>query len=392
MIQRPLLLKQILDALSWSRVVSLTGPRQCGKTTIARQIVPYDSPAYFDLEDYRHVQRLENPMEALARLEGIVIIDEIHRRPELFPVLRVLADRDPLPAKFLVLGSSSFALQKQASESLAGRIARIEMRGFSLSELGTTSMHRHWLRGSFPRSYLAENDEVSDAWRREFLHTFLERDVPQFGFAIPASTLGRFWAMVAHSHGQIWNGAQLSQSLGVSQPSVRRYLDLLTDLYMIRQLPAYHANIKKRQVRSPKILFRDSGMLHHMLGIRTERDLYMHPKYGASWEGYAIEEVLAIAEPDEAYYWAAQREGEIDLVLRKNGRTIGVECKCADAPSLTPSLQIASRDLELDRIVVVYPGEQRYSLADGIDVVPLAQVVGREMGQEPFALFGSAIV
>jgi len=374
MIVRQHLFDQIQGVLARSRVVGLLGPRQCGKTTLARRIVPPDSLNYFDLEDPRHLQRLEHPMNALESLRGVVVIDEVQRRPELFQALRVLADRVPQPAKFLVLGSSAPDLLRQTSESLAGRIARVTMGGFSLADVGLENRERHWLRGGYPLSFLAEGDGQSAAWRRDFAQTFLERDVPQFGFSIPAAALGRFWTMVAHYHGQVWNGAEAARSLGIGQSLVRRYLDLLSDLFMIRQLPAWHANLKKRQVKAPKIFFRDSGLLHHFLGIRSEIELLSHPKCGASWEGYVIEEVLRVAAPDEAYFWGTHQGAEIDLVMIKDGRMLGVECKRVDAPRLTPSMRIALDDLKLERLVVVYPGSLRYSLADRVEAVPLAAV------------------
>ncbi len=375
MLERPQLLERVKRTLEWSRVVSLLGPRQCGKTTLARLIVERDSPNYFDLEDARHLQRLEQPMQALAGLTGTVVLDEVQRRPELFPTLRILADRLPLPARYLVLGSSSPALLRQTSESLAGRIARVAMSGFSLEEVGHAEQRRHWLRGGFPLSFLANDDTLSAEWRRNFIQTFLERDVPQFGVVIPATTLARFWTMVAHYHGQIWNASQLAQALNIAQSTARRYLDLLSDLFMIRQLPPWHANLKKRQVKSPKLYFRDTGLLHLLLGIHTERDLLTHPKCGASWEGYVVEELLRTVDPQEAFFWATHQGAEIDLVLVKDGRLLGVECKMADAPRLTPSIRIALNDLKVERIAVVYPGSQRYQLANNVEVVPLTAAI-----------------
>lgn len=361
-------------ALERSRVVALLGPRQCGKTTLARQIVPAESANYFDLEDPRHITRLAEPMSALENLRDVVVIDEVQRRPELFPVLRVLADRTPLPARFLILGSASPSLLRQSSESLAGRIERVPMGGLTLAEVGLAAQPQHWLRGGFPRSFLAD-DEASFRWRQEFVMTFLERDVPQLGFAAPALTLHRFWSMVAHYHGQIWNAAAPARSLGIGETTVRRYLDLLNDLFMVRQLPAWHANLKKRQVKSPKVYFRDTGLLHHLLGIRDEGELERHPKGGASWEGYVVEETLKAAEPDAAYFWATHQGAEIDLVLHKQGRLYGVECKRVDAPTLTPSMRIALEDLKLEQIAVVYPGARRYELHERVQAVPLAGLV-----------------
>lgn len=375
MIPRDQLTEQVRRALGRSQVVAVLGPRQCGKTTLARQFVSPDAPGYFDLENPRDLARLAEPMSALENLRGIVVIDEVQRRPDLFPVLRVLADRVPLPARFLVLGSASPLLLRQSSESLAGRLERVAMGGFSLTETGLDTQRKHWLRGGFPRSYLAEDDEASFHWRREFVQTFLERDVPQFGFTVPAFTLYRFWSMVAHYHAQVWNSAEPARALGISETSVRRYLDLLTELYMVRQIPAWHANLKKRQVKSPKVCFCDSGLLHHLLGIRDERDLESHPKCGASWEGYVVEEVLRAVEPEAAYFWATHQGAEIDLVLVKRGRMYGVECKRVDAPTFTPSMRIALKDLALERIAVVYPGPSRYVLADRVEAVPLGSVL-----------------
>ena len=362
-------------ALKRSRVVALLGPRQCGKTTLARQFVPSDSLNYFDLEDPASLARLSEPDTALRPLKGLVVIDEIQRRPDLFPMLRVLADRWPLPARFLILGSASPDLLKQSSESLAGRLETVPLEGFRLADLGAVAQTRHWLRGGFPLSYTPRVESSSLAWRRQFLQTFLERDLPQLGVTIPAVALRRFWNMVAHYHGQIWNAAELARALAVNESTVRRYLDLLTGVFMVRQLPPWFENLGKRQVKAPKVYVRDSGLLHALLGIPNQRDLEHHPKVGASWEGYAVEEVLKALRPDDAYYWATHNGAEIDLMLFKNGRRIGVECKRADAPTLTPSMRIALADLKLDELHVVYPGVKRYTLAKKVEVVPLAELV-----------------
>ncbi|MBM3892090.1 MAG: ATP-binding protein [Verrucomicrobia bacterium] len=374
MIERPDIISRIQAALKRSRVVALLGPRQCGKTTLARQLVDVESPNYFDLEDPRHLSRLEHPMVALESLKDIVVIDEVQRRPELFPVLRVLADRTPLPAKFLILGSASPALLRQTSESLAGRLEQVPISGFSLAEVGLDAEPRHWLRGGFPLSFLAADDADSFRWRQNLIQTFLERDIPQLGFAIPATALLRFWTMLAHYHGQIWNAAEPARSLSLGQTTVRRYLDLLSDLFMVRQLQPWHANLKKRQVKAPKIYFRDAGLLHQLLGIRNEAELLSHPKCGASWEGYVIEQTIKATEPDASHFWATHQGAEIDLVLQKNGRLYGVECKRVDAPRMTPSLRIALEDLKLDGIAVLYPGPQRYALAERVNVVPFRDV------------------
>jgi len=370
-----LLIEKIQNALNRSRVVGLIGPRQCGKTTLARELVKYSSSNYFDLEDPESLARLHEPMTALRDLRGPIVIDEVQRKPDLFLILRVLADRKPLPARFLILGSASPELLQQSSESLAGRIEILAMAGFSLEEIGVKHQERHWLRGSFPLSYLASSDQDSFTWRKNFLQTFLERDIPQLGVRVPALALFRFWTMLAHYHGQIWNAAEPARSLGISESSVRRYLDLLTDVFMVRQLKPWHANLKKRQVKAPKIYLRDSGILHHLLGIKSTRDLLGHPKSGASWEGYVLEEVIRAIEPDDVYFWATHNGAEIDLVFMRNGKMYGIECKHQDAPILTPSMKIALSDLGLERITVIYPGKRRYELARRVSVVPFEAVV-----------------
>lgn len=374
MIERPSLVAQIQAALQRSRIVALIGPRQSGKTTLAQRFVSPDSINYFDLEDPVSLARLEAPMTALGGLTGLVVIDEIHRQPNLFPLLRVLADRQHLPARYLILGSASPDLIRKASESLAGRLETIPISGFSLSEIGPDVLRQHWLRGGFPLSYLAASDADSRTWRKNFIQTFLERDLPQWGIQIPSATLLRFWTMLAHYHGQIWSSAEAARSFGVSDMTVRRYLDILEGVFMIRVLQPWHANIHKRQVKSPKIYFRDSGLLHYLLGVQSELDLYTHPKTGASWEGYAIEETIKAMHPDEVYFWGTHNGAELDLLLLKDGERIGVECKRMDAPRLTPSMRVAMDDLHLDRLTVYYPGETAYSLAERIEVTPLTHL------------------
>jgi predicted AAA+ superfamily ATPase len=374
---REYLLATIRAALGRSPVAVLTGPRQSGKTTLARQLLSEDSPAYFDLEDPVSLGRLDEPMTALGPLRGLVVIDEVQRRPDLFPILRVLADRRGTPARFLILGSASGDLLRQSSESLAGRTERIMIGGFSLADLGPGSLSQLWLRGGFPRSYLARTEEDSLAWRKEFIQTLLERDFPQWGVGVPASALLRFWTMLAHYHGQTWNAAEPARALGVSPSTTRRYLDLLTDALMIRQLQPWHANLGKRQVKSPKVYVRDTGLLHQLLGIGSEKALLSHPKVGASWEGLVLEQVLMSEAHDEAYFWATHQGAEVDLILRRGDRLLGVECKRADAPRLTPSMRIALSDLGLKRIAVVYPGSKRYPVAERVEAVPLAELVQR---------------
>lgn len=376
MIDRKTDIGLVRTALRRSRVVALLGPRQCGKTTLARQFVHADSVNYFDLEDPQSVARLSEPDLALRRLKGLVVIDEIQRRPDLLPLLRVLVDRKPLPARFLVLGSAAPELLSQSSETLAGRLETVRLEGFRLGDLGPNAQSRLWLRGGFPLAYTAKSEADSMVWRGQFLQTFLERDIPQLGIQIPAIALRRFWNMLAHYHAQTWNGNELARALAVGESTVRRYLDLLTGVFMLRQLPPWFENLSKRQVKAPKVFVRDSGLLHALLGVANQRNLELHPKVGASWEGFAVEEVLKALRPDEAYYWATHQGAEMDLVLFKHGRRIGVECKRMDAPSLTPSMRIALHDLMLDRLIVVYPGDRRYALADDVEVIPLIELVG----------------
>jgi uncharacterized protein len=374
MIERPLLTSRIRKALGRSRVVVLAGPRQCGKTTLARAFLDPAAPGYFDLEDARSLARLAEPFTALENLKGLVVIDEIQRAPKLFETLRVLADRKPLPAKFLILGSASPDLLRQTSETLAGRVEIVEMGGFVISEIGAARIKRHWLRGGFPHSFLAASNENSFEWRKSFIQTVLERDLPQLGVHITSFALSRFWMMAAHRHGGIWNAAEPARSLGLSEKTIRHYLDLLTGIYMVRQLKPWHANISKRQVKAPKIYIRDTGLLHQLLGIRTETDLLGHPLSGASWEGRVIEEIIRAVSPDEACFWATHSGAEIDLVLVKSGRLYGVECKRSDAPAMTRSMQIALEDLKLERIAVIYPGDRPYRLAKKIAVVPFKEI------------------
>jgi uncharacterized protein len=377
-IQRLIDIAMVRHALRRSPVTVLLGPRQCGKTTLARQLVPATSLNYFDLEDPQSLARLDQPDIALRPLKKLIVIDEVQRRPDLFPLLRVLADRRPSPARFLLLGSASPDLLKQSSETLAGRLETVPLEGFRLADLGAAAQDRHWLRGGFPCAYTPRRETDSVSWRRQFLQTFVERDLPQLGIRIPAMVVRRFWNMLAHYHAQIWNAAELARALSVNESTVRHYLDLLTGVFMVRQLAPWHENLGKRQVKAPKVYVRDSGLLHSLLGIANRRDLENHPKVGASWEGYAVEEVIKALQPDETYYWATYNRAELDLLLFKKGRRIGVECKRADAPTLTPSMRIAMEDLGLDHLYVVYPGEKAYTLGKKIEVVPLSRFVKAE--------------
>lgn len=374
MIERSALKSRIDSALARSRIVSLLGPRQCGKTTMARLFVPPESLNYFDLEDPLSLARLEEPMTALKDLKGLVVIDEVQLRPELFPILRVLADRRPLPSRFLILGSASRQWLRQSSESLAGRMETITLTGFSLSEVGLKNQAGHWLRGGLPLSYLAGSEEDSFSWRSAFIRTFLERDLPMMGIGASPNTLMRFWSILGHYHAQVWNSAEPARSLGVNESTARRYLDLMDGLYMVRQLMPWHANLKKRQVKAPKVYFRDAGILHCLLGIRSEKELFTHPKCGASWEGYVIEEAIKALQPQEVFFWATHNGAELDLLMIIGNRKIGLECKRVDAPRLTPSMRTALKDLELDRLIVVYPGEKAYPLSEKVEAVPLSMI------------------
>ena len=371
MIDRLEAAERITRALRRQRVVVLVGPRQCGKTTLARQIVDPATSNYFDLENPNDLRRLEEPMTALSGLGGTVVIDEVQRRPELFPVLRVLADRSPRKARFLILGSAAPELLRQSSETLAGRAEIVTLPGLSLAEVGAKHLERHWRRGGYPRAFLAKSNADSTQWRHDLIQTFVERDAPLLGASIPPAALLRFWTMVAHWHGGIWNSADPARSLGTSESTVRRYLDFMSGALMLRQLQPWHENLAKRQVKAPKVYLRDSGLLHELLGIRSDKDLWSHPKSGASWEGYALEETLKALQPDQAYFWATHQGAELDLLVFKNGKRYGVEFKRSDAPSLTPSMRIAMRDLNLTSMVVLCPATKPYDLAPGIRVRPL---------------------
>lgn len=375
MLERRDLQSAVHAALRRSPAVAAVGPRQVGKTTLARWLLAQGSPNWFDLEDPQVEAQLATPLVALKDLRGLVVIDEVQHAPGLFKVLRVLIDRPGNPARFLLLGSASPALLRQSSESLAGRLEVIEAGGFTLAETGPQQAVALWWRGGFPRSFTAASDEASRIWRREFIRTTVERDLPQLGMNVAAPALYRFWSMLAHYHGQPWNAADPARSLGVNESTVRRYLDWLTQAYLVRQLQPWFANLGKRQVKAPKIYLRDSGLLHELLGIADPAALARHPKCGASWEGFALDQVLRIARPDEAYFWATHAGAEIDLLMFKDGRRVGVEFKRSDAPLLTPSMRTALDDLSLDALYVVYPGDRRYALAPRVQAVPLAALL-----------------
>ena len=374
---RPDLEHAVRAALGRARAVVLNGPRQSGKSTLAQTFLARSAPNYFDLENPLHEQRLTQPMDTLSRLHGLIVIDEVQRHPALFPLLRVLIDRSNTPGQYLLLGSASPALLRQTGESLLGRVETIEVAGFNLTEIcgagayDTDAVTRLWLRGGFPRAYLAASDDDSLAWRAAAIASHVEVDLPQFGVNIAAPAMLRFWRMLAHYHGQIWTAAHPARSLGVSEPTVRRYLDTLTQTLMVRQLQPWHENLNKRQVKSPKIYFRDTGLLHALMGVATLPALLAHPHCGASWEGFALEQVLRLAQPDEAYFWATHQGAGLDLLMLRGGQRVGVEFKRADAPKITPSMRIAMDDLKLDALYVVYLGEQCFTLGERMEAVPL---------------------
>ncbi|MEX0669304.1 MAG: ATP-binding protein [Pirellulales bacterium] len=369
MILRPWYRTAIEKALGRAPVCGLLGPRQSGKSTLAREIAASVSSHYFDLESPRDQLRLQNPELALGRLSGLVVLDEIQTRPDLFPILRVLADRPESAASFLILGSASPELMSRSAESLAGRIEYVDLHGFDLSETSPDAAERLWVRGGFPKSFLAESEADSVAWREGFVRTFLERDLPQFGIRVGAAAMRRFWTMLAHSHGQLWNASELGRSLGLSDKTVRTYLDELSQTFMVRQLQPWFENIGKRQVKSPKVYLRDSGLLHHLIGIESADQLFMHPKVGSSWEGFALEQVLRLTRPHQAFFWATQSGAELDLLVFQGGRRIGYEFKYSERPQVSRSMRIAIEDLHLDALTVICPGDVRATLAPGIDVV-----------------------
>jgi predicted AAA+ superfamily ATPase len=360
-------------------VVAILGARQVGKTTLARRIARSwpGGATSFDLEDPADVARLQDPMLALLPRRGLVVLDEVQRRPDIFPALRVLADRPRRPARFLVLGSASPEMLRQSSESLAGRIAFHELTGFSLEETGATSGERLWLRGGFPLSYLARTEDRSRSWRRDFVRTFLERDLPQLGVQIPSATLERFWAMLAHYHGQVWNSSEFARSFGVSDVTVRKYLDLLTATFVVRQLRPWSENLGKRQVKSPKVYLTDTGLLHSLLGIQSMADLERHPKVGASWEGFAIRSVLEQlgARWDECYFWATHAGAEVDLLVVRGRTRLGFEIKRTTAPSVTRSMHAALGDLGLKRLDVIHAGVHTFPLAPRIRAVAFGRLL-----------------
>lgn len=378
MIRRAAHISAARKLLGWNPVVAILGARQVGKTTLARQIAGSAGGRItrFDLEDPEDLRRLADPMLALRPLRGLVIMDEVQRLPGVFTVLRVLADRRPLPCRFLVLGSASPELLGQASESLAGRVAYHHLPGLCTAETGIARMNALWLRGGFPRSFLARNDARSFAWRAEFVRNFLERDLPQLGIGISSETLRRFWSMLAHWHGQVWNSSEFARSFGVADTTVRTYLDTLTSAFVVKQLQPWHASIAKRQVKAPKVYLADSGMVHFLLGITDLNGLLAHPRMGASWEGFAMSEVAFRlgARPRECFFWATHNGAELDLLVVRGQQRVGFEFKRTGAPEMTPSMHISLKDLDLHRLYVIHAGRQTFPMASKVLAVPLTRI------------------
>ena len=379
MIRRDLEIRTVKSLLASNRIVGIMGARQVGKTTLSRMLAEHwkQPVTFFDLEDTRDLARLQDPMLALADIRGLVVIDEVQRLPGLFETLRVLVDRPERGAKFLVLGSASPELLKQSSETLAGRIAYHTLEGFSLDEIGVQNLSKLWLRGGFPRSFLAASDTGSFKWRQNFIRTFLERDIPQLGFRVSSTTLQRFWSMLAHYHGQTWNASEFGRSFGVADTTVRNYLDLLSSALVIRVLKPWHENISKRQVKAPKVYIIDSGLLHALLNLRSLVDIEGHPKVGASWEGFALSEIVRQlgADKSECYFWAAHSGAELDLLIVRGRQRLGFEFKRTSSPGLTPSMRSALKDLRLLRLDVIYSGEKTFPMADRIRAVPLRNIL-----------------
>jgi len=359
-------------AIKRSPITALLGPRQCGKTTLARQFAATRDSHYFDLEAPSDQRRLQNPELMLKPLQGLVVLDEIQLMPQLFSVLRVLCDQPDHTAHYLILGSASPEIIRNASESLAGRVEFVELSGFDLSEIEMPSSDQLWLRGGFPRSFLAASEADSLAWREGFIRTFLERDIPQLGINIPAAAMRRFWTMLAHTHGQIWNASSLGRSLGLNDKTVRSYLDILSGTFMVRQLQPWHVNLKKRQVKAPKIYLRDCGLLHALLGVESRHQLLGHPALGSSWEGFALEQVLGLLRPKDAYFWATHSGAELDLFFVAGGKNYGIEFKFSDAPQMTRSMHSAMTDLDLAHLWIIYPGEHSFPVQERVSVVPLS--------------------
>jgi uncharacterized protein len=366
---------RIESALERYPVVAMLGPRQCGKSTLAREVCRLRSGTFFDLEDPSCPLLTDSAKFVLDSLRGLVVLDEIQHKPDLFPLLRVLADRTDAPARFLLLGSASPNLVKHVSETLAGRVAMVPMSGFDLTEIGADNFRSLWLRGGFPRSWLAETNVESMEWRNNFIRTFLERDIPALGIRVPAATLRRFWGMVSHFHGQIWNAAEFGRSLGAQESTAKHYLDILESTFVLRVLPPWYENLGKRLVKSPRVYFRDSGLLHAFFQTESELELLSHPRAGASWEGFAIEQILSIVGTSEnAWFYRTQAGTELDLMVQHKGKRYGFEFKLADNPSITKSMTIAMQDLELEKLFVIHPGEGRVMLRERMERTALREL------------------
>ncbi len=376
MIERTTYLERLETAVKRSPITSLLGPRQVGKTTLARQFTETRQSTFFDLELDVDRRRLQNPNMALGALEGLVVLDEIQTMPELFNLLRVLVDRPQNKTKFLILGSASPEIIKKVSQTLAGRVEFIDLPGLRFPEVAEDASRRLWVRGGFPRSFLAESTEDSMAWRDGFIRTFLERDIAQFGFHIPSPAMRRFWTMLAHYHGQTWNGAKIARSMDVSGKTARAYLDILSGTYMVRQLQPWFVNVGKRQVKSPKVYLRDSGLLHSLLNISNWEGLFSHPTVGASWEGFVLEQVIYTLQlyEGEVYFWATHNGAELDVLFFRNGRSYGIEIKFKEAPKVTKSMNIAIETLDLTHLWVIYPGMHIYPTSDRITMLPLSEI------------------
>lgn len=368
---------RIREALARSPVVSILGPRQSGKTTLARSLARGRRSTWFDLENPVDVRRLASPMASLEPLRGLVVIDEVQRLPGLFEILRVLADRPRTPARFLILGSADPRLVRGVSESLAGRVAHVDIGGFDVVETGTARFRTLWHRGGFPRSFLAASDAASHAWRLDYIEDFLHRDLTELGITIPSATLRRFWNMVAHFHGGVWNAADFARSLGSSENTARHYLDLLSGAWAVRQLVPWLENMGKRQVRHPKVYVQDSGLLHALLGLESHDALLGHPRSGASWEGFVIEQILALLHTREAYFWGTHQGAELDLLVMHRGKRYGFEMKLSDAPSMTRSMHIAHEDLKLQRLFVVYPGAKSWMMDERTEAISILDLPSR---------------
>jgi predicted AAA+ superfamily ATPase len=363
-------------AIQRSPATVLLGPRQCGKTTLARKIALETKSHFFDLESPKDLLRLQNPERALEKLTGLVVLDEVQSRPDLFPVLRTLIDRSSVSASYLLLGSASPTLLRNAGETLAGRIEFVDLHGFDIAETGSANIQENWVRGGFPRSFLADSDDDSAHWREGFIRTFLQRDLPQFGIQVPEPTMRRFWTMLSHTHGQVLNSSGLARSMGMTDKTIRQYVDHLEQTYMVRVLPPWFENLKKRQVKAPKIYIRDSGILHTLQSISSSDQLDTHPLIGASWEGFAIEQIIRIHALTQVYFWATHASAELDLFVLHRGKRFGFEMKSTESPRVHRSMRTACQDLNLDHLYVIYPGQERAELDTNITAVGLQDIAG----------------